>query len=215
MKKLLLASALALGMSGGAHAATVTWDMSNGVAPPGLLVGTTTTITACGGCGISISAAGFSSAAQTTPVALFEKNLGGDEIGLGLNNDPTGDHEISGTSVIIVNFTNAIAHGATALSFDFKMDSSTSPDAWAVLSSSTGAPGSFTPLLAGTDEAVHSGLLLANFYEFEATAGNVLLSEVSANVSAVPEPQTWAMMLLGFIGLGFAFRNRRRVAGFA
>jgi hypothetical protein len=215
MKHLLLATAIALGLGGVANAATVTWDMSNGVASPGTVIGTTGTFNTCGGCGIPITAAGFSSPAQTTAVNLFEKNLGGDEIGLGLNNDPTGDHEISGTSVIIVNFTNAIAHGATALSFDFKMDSSTAPDAWAVLTSATGAPGSFVALTSGADELVHSGLPLANFYEFEATAGNVLLSEVSANVPAVPEPQTWALMLIGFVGLGFAFRQSRRKVSFA
>jgi len=36
-----------------------------------------------------------------------------------------------------------------------------------------------------------------------------------AATSAVPEPATWGMMLLGFVGLAFAFRTRRRVAGFA
>jgi hypothetical protein len=34
-------------------------------------------------------------------------------------------------------------------------------------------------------------------------------------VSGVPEPSTWAMMLLGFAGLGFAFRRSRRKAAFA
>jgi hypothetical protein len=33
--------------------------------------------------------------------------------------------------------------------------------------------------------------------------------------AAVPEPSTWAMMLLGFAGLGFAFRQSRRTAAFA
>jgi hypothetical protein len=33
--------------------------------------------------------------------------------------------------------------------------------------------------------------------------------------SAVPEPGTWAMMLLGFAGLGFAFRQSRRKVSFA
>jgi hypothetical protein len=33
--------------------------------------------------------------------------------------------------------------------------------------------------------------------------------------AAVPEPSTWAMMLLGFVGLAAAFRTRRRIAGFA
>jgi hypothetical protein len=39
------------------------------------------------------------------------------------------------------------------------------------------------------------------------------LGTVSLNVRvnpAVPEPSTWAMMLLGFAGLGFAFRQSRR-----
>jgi hypothetical protein len=34
-------------------------------------------------------------------------------------------------------------------------------------------------------------------------------------VSSVPEPSTWAMMLLGFGGLGFAFRQSRRKVSFA
>jgi hypothetical protein len=33
--------------------------------------------------------------------------------------------------------------------------------------------------------------------------------------SAVPEPATWAMMLLGFAGLGFAFRQSRRKVSIA
>jgi hypothetical protein len=35
---------------------------------------------------------------------------------------------------------------------------------------------------------------------------------IDISVAAVPEPATWGMMLLGFAGLGFAFRNRRRIA---
>lgn len=35
------------------------------------------------------------------------------------------------------------------------------------------------------------------------------------STSAVPEPGTWAMMLLGFVGLAFAFRSRRRTTSFA
>ena len=31
----------------------------------------------------------------------------------------------------------------------------------------------------------------------------------------VPEPATWAMMLLGFAGLGFAFRRSKRKVSFA
>jgi PEP-CTERM motif len=36
---------------------------------------------------------------------------------------------------------------------------------------------------------------------------------LSMNIEAVPEPSTWAMMLLGFAGLGFAgYRQRRKLA---
>jgi hypothetical protein len=39
------------------------------------------------------------------------------------------------------------------------------------------------------------------------------LRVVPAITSAVPEPGTWALMLLGFGGMGFSMRRRRRVAG--
>ena len=38
---------------------------------------------------------------------------------------------------------------------------------------------------------------------------------IDVAASAVPEPATWGMMLLGFMGLGFAFRQRRRMVGFS
>ena len=34
-------------------------------------------------------------------------------------------------------------------------------------------------------------------------------------INSVPEPSTWAMMLIGFAGLGFAFRQQRRKVSFA
>jgi hypothetical protein len=40
-------------------------------------------------------------------------------------------------------------------------------------------------------------------------------SGTSNFIAAVPEPSTWAMMLLGFAGLGFAFRQSRRKVSFA
>jgi hypothetical protein len=41
------------------------------------------------------------------------------------------------------------------------------------------------------------------------------LAVVSDLAAAAPEPSTWAMMLLGFAGLGFAFRQSRRKVSFA
>ena len=46
--------------------------------------------------------------------------------------------------------------------------------------------------------------------------GEVFLAALTiSTVSAVPEPSTWAMMLLGFAGLGFAFRQLRRTMAIA
>jgi len=42
-----------------------------------------------------------------------------------------------------------------------------------------------------------------------------LTGPVDVNTSAVPEPSTWGMLLLGFVGLGFAFRKTRRKISFA
>jgi hypothetical protein len=219
----LSAGVLAVGMAGAAHAGTITWDMSNGVGNPGMAVGTTQNITACGGCGITISAAGFTNSGLGTPTNLFLKNLGGNEVGMGLTDDPSGENEITGANVVVVNFSNAITFGnLVSASFDIKFGSTTDNESWIVFGSQTGAAGSFlTQVAAGNDQGVHSGLALFNFYMVESTSpppfgggSNVLLSEVSG-VSMVPEPQTWAMMLLGFVGLGFAFRHKRKITALA
>ena len=44
---------------------------------------------------------------------------------------------------------------------------------------------------------------------------NITVQVQSDVTAAVPEPSTWAMMLLGFLGLGFAFRQSRRKVSFA
>jgi hypothetical protein len=44
---------------------------------------------------------------------------------------------------------------------------------------------------------------------------DVQLFDQAVVPGAVPEPSIWAMMLLGFAGLGFAFRQSRRKASFA
>jgi hypothetical protein len=56
--------------------------------------------------------------------------------------------------------------------------------------------------------------LQINFQGVNASNATSLSSIIDVNTtSAVPEPATWAMMLLGFAGLAFAFRaSRRKVA---
>lgn len=40
-------------------------------------------------------------------------------------------------------------------------------------------------------------------------------NRIDVAVAAVPEPASWGMMLLGFVGLAFALRTKRRKASFA
>ena len=58
------------------------------------------------------------------------------------------------------------------------------------------------------------------FVPFAANAANTVcpagcIAVFSDVATAVPEPSTWAMMLIGFLGLGFAFRQSRRKVSFA
>jgi hypothetical protein len=60
------------------------------------------------------------------------------------------------------------------------------------------------------------GDLTANtWYTFSYTANMTTAGNISGNgtfLPAVPEPATWALMLLGFAGIGFAMRRRRTPA---
>jgi hypothetical protein len=201
---------------GAGSAQAIVWDLSGGVAPPGTAVGTSQNFTAGG---ITITAAGFTSNSFGTTATLFEKNQGAGETGLGLTNDPNvGQNEINGANLIRIDFTNAKNAGVT--NFDFQFGSSTAGESWLVFASNSPTTG-FVQVASGTDELVHTLVGVPfNFYYFKEdtssglTADNVLLQEVSG-VAAVPEPGTWAMMLLGFLGLGFAFRQSRRKVSFA
>ncbi|MBR0695810.1 PEP-CTERM sorting domain-containing protein [Bradyrhizobium lablabi] len=70
----------------------------------------------------------------------------------------------------------------------------------------------FDPAICGTDEGCVASILQARadaiasaqidfYFPFAATA--------TPHVAAVPEPSTWAMLILGFCGLGFATYRRR------
>ena len=70
--------------------------------------------------------------------------------------------------------------------------------------------------IAGSDAFAQNGTSL-----FRVDLGTGALSQIGttdralfgiAISSAVPEPGTWAMMLVGFGGIGFAWRRRKRVA---
>jgi len=83
----------------------------------------------------------------------------------------------------------------------------------------------FTFNLGMIDPNAQSGFTLSaingetiNMYTLLDAGGNITDFEhyrVDVAAGAVPEPSTWGMMLLGFVGLAFAFRNRRKVVSLA
>jgi hypothetical protein len=71
--------------------------------------------------------------------------------------------------------------------------------------------------LTGFGNISGSGFLDSNSSQFHVleggTATATLFAEVTNAVAAVPEPSTWAMMILGFAGVGFmAYRRRNQSA---
>jgi hypothetical protein len=153
---------------------------------------------------------------------LYDKNGGGDENGLGLAGDPSGDNEIwyGGGQTIPTILLDVSSLFSVVSSAQFMMGSTTANEQW-VLGGFNGT--SWSVVLTGTTEGSFINLPGWGTYSQYAfvsggtvsgerrTEGNVLLTALSLTPS-VPEPGTWAMMLLGFGGIGLATRRRRRPA---
>jgi hypothetical protein len=153
-----------------AKAATVTWDLS---ADHGVL-GTTQTYTAGG---YAIVASGFTggepnppSTAPTpywTPTALYGKDSGGDERGLGINSDPSHDYEIWGSTFIEIDVSNPLAAGYKT--YQFEMASSTKGEGWNVFGANDtpGPTAILHPIYIGyKDELVKHDLSGYKYYFF-------------------------------------------------
>jgi hypothetical protein len=110
--------------------------------------------------------------------------------------------------------------------FEFEMGSSTAGEGWDVFgSNSTGVGTQLTALYVdGTDESLHTlpgGYLFYDFfYDGGAVAkgqgDNVLFTLFEADPGSstprVPEPSSWAMMLVGLAGLAVSSHRRARKA---
>jgi hypothetical protein len=78
--------------------------------------------------------------------------------------------------------------------------------------------GTIGPLTGLAYSGTNSGSFIPTVSPFSLTIGVAITRETAGtstgdlNLQAVPEPSTWAMMILGFAGLGFMTYRRRKVA---
>ena len=129
---------------------------------------------------------------------LYAKSAGGDETGLGLTSDPTGDHEISGSFYI-----QLLASSGAAIS-SVSIGSATSPDvAQVYVSTALGSLGTF---LASTNAdgtiSIPAQYQTGYYINIASGGGNVLLD--SATVGSVPDGGSTLVLLgssLAAIGL--------------
>ena len=212
-----------------ANAITVNWGnlQSNG---SNIDLGASSTFSVGG---YNITATGFLNPTASTwsTTDLFAKNAGTNETGLGLVDDSTGNHEIQGSNFIQINVGAALAMGLTE--FTFTMGSTTQDEAWRVYGASASGHSSvaLTPLFTdqttqGVAYTVHGYQYYDFFYDPTTDIAhgvqsgenrNVLLASFSGDnafvTTGVPEPSTWAMMILGFFGVGFmAYRRKSQVS---
>jgi len=159
---------------------------------------------------LTVTASGFTAANAAT--ALYGKNAGGDEVGLGLANDPSGDNEIyygMGYVQLDVSALFGLVSGVS-----FSTNSTTDGEQWSIFGSNIAHSYGGSALLSGTNEssATLPGFGSYKYYDFVSTSQNggknFLITGLT--MTPVPEPATWAMMILGFGMMGGALRYRRR-----
>lgn len=73
----------------------------------------------------------------------------------------------------------------------------------------TGAITNASTVTFGTFTYAANGLYSYVFSYGGTVNGNPAVDSVTGTITAVPEPATWAMMILGFIGVGFVAYRRR------
>lgn len=160
---------------------------------------------------LTVTASGYTAA--NAPTALYGKNAGGDEIGLGLANDPSGDHEIYyGKGYVQLDVSDLFGKVS---SVSFSTNSTTNGEQWSIFGSNVSSSYAGLALLTGTNEssATLPSFGTYKYYDFVSTSTsggkNFLISGLTLT-PAVPEPATWATMLLGFGMMGGSLRYRRR-----
>jgi len=202
--------------------AAVTFDFGS---QPGNL-GPTATYTSGG---LTVTATGYSDGLNPLALTdLYGKNSAGDERGLGLVADPSGENEIywgnSNLGAYVEVDVSALFGLVTNAQFFMGSTTGGAPagEQWAVNGSNIAGCGWFcgSSRVTGFDEGTHDLFDFGTYkyYDFyslgtsgNGAPGNVLLGGLV--LTPVPEPGTWATMLLGFGAIGLAMRrNRKKLA---
>jgi len=105
---------------------------------------------------------------------LFGKSDGGDENGLGLTSDPSGQHEITIGDFIQLDLTGLIGTQLTIV-----MGSTTDGEAWSFLASNSALATSGTAVMSGSNENSFTFTPTLKYLDVTSTNGNVLLSSLS------------------------------------
>ncbi|MFI5071840.1 MAG: hypothetical protein ACHP8A_13215 [Terriglobales bacterium] len=227
MSKVLSRVALAAALFGScalagltpANATTVTWNLASpGNTDPG---STTTFSSTVGPNTYTLGAAGFTSAWAATD--LYIKAGGSGENGLGINNDPTGDHEIYLNTYVRLDTTAARSKGLT--NFRFTIGSTTNGEGMDVYGSNS--PNSGLTLLF-SDIMAQPGLYNLSAYTYyyftydgahvqSQQGDNVLLASFAGEISTTPLPAALPLFAsaLGALGLLGWRRKRKNAAAIA
>jgi hypothetical protein len=202
MKRVLATTAILAALTLPAAATVLDWNFQDHLG----VLGNTQTFTAGGD---NLTARGFTSSDAGT--ALFGKNGGGDENGLGLNNDASGDHEITGGNFVQLNL-DGIKNLLDPNSIMVQMGSTTQNEGWQIFGSNDDHPFQFTLLASSTDpggqEGFHSlagGYDNYNFF-YSGLGVNLCGSGCNANVLLT----NFAAGLLGLAGLTRSLRRQCR-----
>jgi len=165
------------------------------------------------------------------PAQLYVKAQGPGESGLGLTNDPTGDHEVTPGSFIQLDFSAlktligsaqiGFSFGSVQAGEGFTLYASNSPN----LPPGGGANVLWSVTNTNNHSAVYSrtfdASVFANYKYFDVTAtggnscdvANILVGPVTIkNPTLVPEPGSFALLGLGLVGVLGVARWRKRVA---
>ena len=212
MKRSILVAVLLAGtaLASPASAATITWNFGEhgfGALPNVQQFDTG---------GFFLSARGFDPSDNGT--ALFSKNGGTGEVGLGLVDDPSHEGEITGNNFVQLNMDGL---RSSLTNFTFSMNSVDNAEGWKVFGSNDDHPFQFTLLASSSgllDNAIHGlpdGWDNYNFFYSGGATGssNVLLHSFSADIQAVPIPAVGAGLpgVIGAFSLwGMYLRRRRR-----